>query len=257
METYSPMYGILQPGRVGSFSVTRTRIPAYTELTSWDADTGMFKGVFENPHNIIRLLEKDPTTGEETCWMSDTPMEMSTMQPFLDLAGGKVLVAGLGLGYLPWQLLDNSCVEEVTVLEIQPEIIALVADQIPSRWGIPFQVLQADAYEFFRKEPTERFDSIFLDIWPFKNSHFEEIEELCGLASRWLDQYGVLRYWLQEFYDTLRNLPVVTKNKGGGVYPPCVGCGKTFRSDYGGLCQDCADTWGRSDLVQNKRRWNL
>lgn len=76
--------------------------------------------------------------------MSDIPAEVAGALPFLDFAeavpGARVLVAGLGLGIVPARLLRFGDVARVDVVEIDPDVIRLVAgdaqeDGAPNDWA--------------------------------------------------------------------------------------------------------------------------
>lgn len=109
-----------------------------------------------------------------TLWMSDTPDEIRDHICAIAEArrrGGTVLVTGLGLGMVAAAMLrevegarDEVPVERVIVVEIDPDVIALVAPTLQARFGDRLEIVQADAYQW--KPPAGvRFSVAWHDIW--------------------------------------------------------------------------------------------
>lgn len=100
-------------------------------------------------------------------WMSVCPSEISTIDPFINKAFGRVLILGLGLGYYPFAISALSNVSEITVVEINPVIINLfnkhIFNQFPHKNKI--KIVQADALEYLDKLNGGEFDYCFADIW--------------------------------------------------------------------------------------------
>lgn len=100
-------------------------------------------------------------------WMSVCPSEISTIDPFINKAFGRVLVLGLGLGYYPFRISALTNVSEITVVEINPVIINLfnkhIFNQFPHKNKI--KIVQADALEYLDKLNGGEFDYCFADIW--------------------------------------------------------------------------------------------
>lgn len=108
----------------------------------------------------LRDNEWDSVTG----WipmMSDTRAEIFDHYPFLDYASwgdAEILITGLGLG-----MVAEACLafgNRVTVIERDPEVIALIADQIEHP---DLRIIQADALTW---QPDRKFDLAWHDIWP-------------------------------------------------------------------------------------------
>lgn len=93
------------------------------ELKYLDDVTGRVDGYFYKDfttlNNFPMLLENN------NIWMSITPMEIDSHWMPIELAYGRVGVAGLGLGYFIQNILEKSEVVEVIVYEINPTIIDL------------------------------------------------------------------------------------------------------------------------------------
>lgn len=97
--------------------------------------------------------------------MSDTPAELSDHWKPADKARGRVLIHGLGLGCIADACLRKPEVEHVTVVDLSPDVIALVAPPLIARHGAErATVIQGDAYTY-KPAPT-RFAVVWHDIWP-------------------------------------------------------------------------------------------
>lgn len=95
--------------------------------------------------------------------MSDTPMERRTCAEVVRNANGKVLIAGLGLGWILHPILAKPEVTEVTVLEINPDVLALVAPGIPDDPRLT--IIEADALAWTPPK-GKLYDCVWFDIWP-------------------------------------------------------------------------------------------
>jgi hypothetical protein len=102
--------------------------------------------------------------------MSDTRMEKDTNREFLrmaSIAGGNVLIGGLGLGVILVPLLQLQDVKSVTVVEKSSGVIALVHDPLMKRLGKlgkKLVVINADILTW--KPPAgKKWDCIYFDIW--------------------------------------------------------------------------------------------
>lgn len=96
--------------------------------------------------------------------MTDTPMEISDHLSFVYRAKGHVLINGLGLGVCVQGALDKPEVTKATVVEISPDVIALVADHYRERYGERFEVIQADAFTW-TPPPRVRYGACWHDVW--------------------------------------------------------------------------------------------
>lgn len=98
-------------------------------------------------------------------WMSDTRAERLDHIDFLIRARGHVLIHGLGIGLCVDPLLSKAEVETLTIIELNPSVIELVAPHYQSKWGDRLLVLQGDALNYPLEKGT-RFDCVWHDIWP-------------------------------------------------------------------------------------------
>jgi hypothetical protein len=128
-------------------------------------------------------------------WMSDTWLERFTNYEILEAARGKVLLAGLGIGLLPVALCRKPDVEQVVVLENEPQVIALVEPYIRHPKLV---VLLADAYHppFVGRV----FDTIYLDIWKsICTDNWEEMKPLLAQYRRFATKGATVTGWLKDY----------------------------------------------------------
>jgi hypothetical protein len=93
--------------------------------------------------------------------MSDTPAECSDFLYFVHRAEGSILVNGLGLGCVVQALLAKREVSDVTVIEIEQDVIDLVAPHVADP---RLTVIHADAYDW-KPPPGRTWDFAWHDIW--------------------------------------------------------------------------------------------
>lgn len=118
--------------------------------------TGYYTQDFHMLRDIWRLRQG------KTLWMSVSPMELESQAYHNNAAHGHVLVGGLGMGILAYNLQLNPKVDKVTVVERSPHVIELMygATNI-SEWD-KVMVVQDDVT---RHEPESPVDTMLLDIW--------------------------------------------------------------------------------------------
>jgi len=127
-------------------------------------------------------------------WMSDTWLERFTNFEILQAARGRVLLAGLGIGMLVVPLCQKPEVEQVVVLEIEPQVIALVEPYLRHPKLI---VLLADAYNPPFKGKV--FDTIYLDIWKnICSDNWTQMKPLLAQYRRLSTKGAVVTGWLKE-----------------------------------------------------------
>ena len=100
-------------------------------------------------------------------WMSLNPHEIRTMEMPIQIAEGKVLTLGLGLGYFAYMVHLKEEVKEVYIVEMDLELIKLFQKHIlplfPHREKIHF--IKADALAFINLVNDRDYDFIFSDLW--------------------------------------------------------------------------------------------
>lgn len=99
-----------------------------------------------------------------TIVMSDTSDEMADHYRFVKAANGDVLVAGLGIGMVLYNLLEKQTVLHVDVLELSEEVISLVGPWFMERYPARVSIIHANALEYAPPKGT-RYDFAWFDIW--------------------------------------------------------------------------------------------
>lgn len=146
----------IKEGQSGNIRIEQFTInPADTEYSLFNLKSGS-RGV--RPGTYVRMYEKG------NLWMSNTHAEYRDVSFFLNKAKGDVIVNGLGLGLVVHCLLSNIWVKSVTVIEKNPDVIALVAPYFAETYGGRFTCIQADALEYKIPKGSE-YDYAWHDIW--------------------------------------------------------------------------------------------
>jgi spermidine synthase len=130
---------------------------------------GIAEIVHDTPTKTDRLhgaLHGQPLTREKYCrlllngspMMTDAEFERRTNMDALINAKGDALIAGLGIGLILQAFIDNCT--SVTVIEKEPDVIALVAKAYPAA-----KIVHADIFEWRPARKAKLFDTIYFDIW--------------------------------------------------------------------------------------------
>jgi hypothetical protein len=110
----------------------------------------------------LRGLVRDGET-----WMSISPMELESQAIGVQHAHGHVAVFGLGMGWAAAASALRESVTAVTVVERDPEVIALHREldlfgRLPGGVGDKVRIVSGDALEW---RPEARVDLLMADIW--------------------------------------------------------------------------------------------
>ncbi|MCI1785733.1 MAG: hypothetical protein LKI59_06320 [Bacteroidales bacterium] len=133
-------------------------------------------------------------------WMAIKPSEVETMRPVIEKVRGKVAAFGLGAGYFAYMAALKDETESVTVIERDPEAIALfnryILPQFEHREKI--KTVRYDAFEYMEKVmPDMAYDYAFVDLW-HDNSDGPEL----FLRAKPLEKLSPdteFFYWAQEY----------------------------------------------------------
>ena len=138
-----------------------------------------------------------PVRDGDATWMSIVPMEVESQEIGIAAARGHTVVLGLGMGWAAANVALNPKVDRVTVVERDPDVIALIAeqgvfDQLPNDARDKIAIVQADAFDW---RPDAAVDSLQADIWarivePGKWDDVRRLQANIGAAS--------LYFWGQE-----------------------------------------------------------
>lgn len=99
-----------------------------------------------------------------TVVMSDTPAEVWDHIAPVANAHDDCLVNGLGLGMVANAMLLKDAVKSVTVIELNPHVISLVAPHYQEKFGDRFRVIQSDAL-LYKPPRGTRYGTVWHDIW--------------------------------------------------------------------------------------------
>ena len=100
-------------------------------------------------------------------WMSDTHDERRDHRYVYWQAQGDVLIAGLGLGMVTLAVAMKPEVSSVTVVEFEPDVIALVEPHLRSALGDATSKLTVVQSDIFQWKPPKgsTYDTIWFDVW--------------------------------------------------------------------------------------------
>lgn len=137
--------------------------------------------------------------------MSDTPAEAMDNMWLYNRAEGRVLINGLGLGFVLNGILnkrgiDNEpAVEHVTVVEKYGEIISMVAPHVVDQDRV--EIIEADAL-VWRPEKGARFDVVWHDIW----NHISEDnrDDITKLHRSYGQRASHQNSWSRDYLDRWR-----------------------------------------------------
>ena len=125
-------------------------------------------------------------------WMSMDENEWHLYQKLRKFAYGKVLIAGLGLGFDLLNVADKNSVDEIIVVEKQQEVIDLVWPYISHRKTI---LVHQDILDYLQSI-DEKFNIIYFDIFPGGSDSFsEQMNILCEAAKVRLKPNGQIICW--------------------------------------------------------------
>jgi hypothetical protein len=108
-------------------------------------------------NDVVHIPQIVRTGRDETVVMSLSPMEILTQRPGIKRARGKVLIGGLGMGWLARRVCEKRTVHEVTVCDISQTVIDAFAFEHPKLRRIRCSDVWNASFDMY--------DSVLLDIW--------------------------------------------------------------------------------------------
>ncbi len=119
-------------------------------------------------------------------WMSLAPNEIMTLRPGIRKAKGKVIIAGLGMGWMARKVCEKKSVKSVTVVEIDPYIAGYFGDLLKKDFP-DVKIVIANVWDYL-KMGSKKFDSYLFDIWGgygHEDEKFREFQKKHPKAWAW------------------------------------------------------------------------
>ena len=142
----------------------------------------------------IEQRREDPTSQDITTFlchkdrgdiMSDCLLEYEDRKPFFDAGPcGSIVIGGLGLGIIIEELLDEECVNDISVIEIDQEVIDLISYKFEDEDRVT--IYKGDARNFDISQLSNMPDFVYLDIWDD------------DLGTSYQDRLDAFNYWMQQ-----------------------------------------------------------
>ncbi len=151
-------------------------------------------GFFTEKFDFPAVLE------DKNEWMTLTPVDMDTCQDAIARARGKVVTFGLGLGYFAYMAANKDEVDEVTVVELSKDVIALFKKHVFPYFPFPqkIKIVNEDAFVYAERQmPRERFDFAFVDTWRDASDGAPMYRRMKALEH--LSPGTEFSYWIENF----------------------------------------------------------
>ena len=155
-------------------------------------------GCFSEKYEYPAIIQKSI----RSAWMSVSPNEIFTVQEHIDMAKGKVLTLGCGMGYFAYMASLKEEVTSITIVEREQSVIELfesiILPQFQNKDKI--KVIKADAIDFMRNLEDGEYDYCFADIW----IGITDIEPYFAIKElgRKLKKTKI-SYWIEKSFATL------------------------------------------------------
>lgn len=131
-------------------------------ILEWSKLPPRLRGYFRGLH--VPLRDASPTLIRDgRVWMSASPMELESQAPHVEAAVGDVVILGLGLGVLAYNLMQKPEVTSVTAIEKDAELIEHFPEfSMNARWPnlSKLHIIHADALTW-----KGRAETVLADIW--------------------------------------------------------------------------------------------
>lgn len=131
-----------------------------------------------------------------TKWMGVEPSEINTFSSFIEEAHGKVLLMGCGLGYVAYMLSLKKDVEEVTIIELDPDVKKIFEIYLKPQMNNKINIFQGDAIQFLERENISMYQYCSVDIWHGATDMFPIYLKCLLLEQRHPET--IFHYWLEE-----------------------------------------------------------
>lgn len=131
-----------------------------------------------------------------TKWMGVEPNEINTFSSFIDEASGKVLLMGCGLAYVAYMLSLKDNVDEVTIIELDPDVKKMFETYLKPQMNNKISIYQGDAIKFLENENLSSYQYCSVDIWYGAIDMFPIYLKCLLLEQR--HPYTKFHYWLED-----------------------------------------------------------
>lgn len=179
------------------------------------------KGTFLDDFSMgfrTKYLYKEDTEVEvlmkgKEIWMSNADMEKKTNKVFIEKAHGDVLIAGLGMGWVVQEIMDNPEVKTITIIEIDQGLIDFITYK--KEFNDKVGIVNMDIWTFLDacRQDKRTFDVIWLDIWKdICPDNLVEMYPMKYLAENILNENGEVLVWTIEASENMTHLAF-----GGGT----------------------------------------
>lgn len=141
---------------------------------------------------------KYPFVTENGTYFSSVSADLIvTAQAFIRPVSQSVLILGCGIGYLPYLIHRKDSVSSVTIVEKDPDVIALFQNSILPQFDHPekIHIIASDAFEYLRKEETEE-KWIITDLYSSSLEGVRPYLEMKKLEH--LHKRSRYLYWIEE-----------------------------------------------------------
>ncbi len=240
---------ILPEGNTVNFSIVHNTVPAGTTIRTYSPLGYVYYDKLKKDFPFVKLQK-----GSDNL-MSDTPFEQESMRMSVTLSHGNVLMIGLGIGLFPVMLKKHSNrVKSLTIVEREADVFALVFPHLRGHIH-PKTSYQLDDGWDYMVSTDKKYDFVFIDIWGAQMAAVREGPKWAERAKMCLAPGGKVRFWMQEIHARVaKALDSMVPSEGMpvGNRTPCFMCAKTLRFDFGGLCLDCADQLGVSEMFMKR-----
>ena len=129
-------------------------------------------------------------------WMSLTKMEVESQMHHIAAATGHTVIAGLGMGFVLYNIIAKPEVTKVTLLEIDPNVVALMDKVTQWRKWPGFDKVTIALGDAIKWQATEPVDFLYADIWDRLGAH-EALEVTQKIQAG--AKAKLVGYWGQEF----------------------------------------------------------
>lgn len=155
-----------------------------------------FRAARQHPMFIVRDGEYVQLSIKGQLMMSDTGMERISNKLFIRNATGHVLIAGLGIGLIIYNILENTNITSITIIEKYQDVIDLVS---PKFNDPRIKYVCADIFEWKPVKGT-KYNTIYFDIWPeICTDNLKQITLLHNRFKSFKNKDGWMNSWMKEY----------------------------------------------------------